>query len=214
MTGDSPFPRRRAPGLGASRKPRAAHLPAPLRVLTLRTLIGLLAATGLRVGEAISLDRGDLDLEAGLLTVRAGKFGKAREVPLHPSSVAALADYLARRDRLRPHPPSPALFISLAGTRLLYSGVHLAFLRLVRHAGLGRRCASCRPRPHDLRHTFAVRTLLEWYRAGADVPALLPRLSTYLGHVSPSATYWYLQAAPELLALAGARLEQHLQGRA
>ena len=184
----------------------------PLRALTFRTLVGLLAVTGLRVGEAIRLDRGDLDPGAGLLTVRDSKFGKSREVPLQHSSVAALDDYLARRDELHPRPVAPALFISLAGTRLLYCNVHWTFLQLVRRAGLGPRSASCRPRPHDLRHTFAVRTVLDWYRSGADVQAYLPRLSTYLGHVNPSATYWYLSAAPELLARAGERLERHLRG--
>lgn len=191
----------------------AEGLPFPLRALTFRTLVALLAVTGLRVGEAIRLDRADLDLNAGILTVRGSKFGKSREVPLHPSSVAALGAYLARRDALHPRPAAPALFISLAGTRLLYCGVHWTFLRLVRRAGLVPRSASCRPRPHDLRHTFAVRTVLEWYRAGADVEARLPRLSTYLGHVNPGATYWYLSAAPELLALAGERLERHLGER-
>lgn len=185
----------------------------PLRTLTYRTLIGLLAVTGLRVGEAIRLDRGDLDLVGGVLTVRGSKFGKSREVPLHASSVEALGAYLARRDEIHPGPMAPALFISLTGTRLLYCNVSWTFLQLVRRAGLAPRSASCRPRPHDLRHTFAVRTVLDWYRSGVDVQARLPRLSTYLGHVNPSATYWYLSAAPELLAFAGERLERHLGAR-
>jgi integrase/recombinase XerD len=191
----------------------ADALRSPLRAVTFRTRVGLLAATGLRVGEAIRLDRDDLDPKAGLITVRQSKFGKTREVPLHPSTLAALEGYLARRDELLPRPKAPALFLSTAGTRLLYSGVHLAFLDLVRRAGLEPRSARCRPRPHDLRHTFAVATLLGWYRDGADVPALLPRLSTYLGPVNPSATYWYLEAAPELLGHAGERLERHLASR-
>jgi integrase/recombinase XerD len=191
----------------------AGTLRFPLRVATYRTLIGLLAVTGMRVGEAIRLDRNDLDFEHELLVVRDSKFGKSRELPLHPTTVRALRGYLQQRDRLQPPPSTPALLISPAGTRLLYSNVHSTFRQLRRHAGLRPRSASCRPRIHDLRHTFAVRTLLDAYRTDADVQARLPLLSTYLGHVDPSATYWYLSAAPELLALAGQRLERHLEGR-
>lgn len=190
-----------------------ASLRFPLRVATYRTLISLLAVAGLRIGEAIRLDRADLDRRHGLLLVRDSKFGKSRELPLHPSSVRALRGYLRQRERLYPTPRTAALFVSTAGTRLRYCNVNWTFLRLVRQAGLTPRSASCRPRLHDLRHTFAVRTVLDAYRADADVPARLPLLSTYLGHVDPGATYWYLSAAPELLALAGQRLEQHLEGR-
>jgi len=185
----------------------------PLRVATYKTLIGLLAVTGMRVGEAIRLDRDDLDLAHELLVVRDGKFGKSRELPLQPSTIRALRDYLRLRDRLHPAPSAPALLISPAGTRLLYCNVHATFRQLRRRAGLQPRSASCRPRIHDLRHTFAVRTLLDAYRSEADVQARLPLLSTYLGHVDPGATYWYLSAAPELLALAGERLERHLEAR-
>lgn len=185
------------------------RLRSPLRILTYQSMIGLLAVTGLRVGEAIRLDRVDLDHDHGLLTVQHSKFGKSRHVPLHPSTLAALAAYLHRRDQLRPSTTqcTPALFVSTAGTRLIYSNVHLTFQQLVGHVGLGPRSGSCRPRIHDLRHSFAVRTLLDAYRAGDDVQARLPLLSTYLGHVHPGSTYWYLSAAPELLALAGQRLE-------
>jgi integrase len=189
----------------------AEILRSPLRVLTFRTLIGLLAVTGMRIGEAIRLDRSDLDLNAGVLTVRISKFGKSRELPLHESTLEALRTYLQQRDQLYPRPTAPSLFISTAGTRLLYCGVHWTFLRLVRQAGLQPRSARCRPRPHDLRHSFAVRTVLDAYRADADVAARLPLLSTYLGHLHPANTYWYLSAAPELLALAGARLERSLE---
>jgi integrase/recombinase XerD len=185
----------------------AATLRTPLRVATYQTLIRLLAITGIRVGEAIRLDTTDVDVENELLTVRDSKFGKSREVPIHPSTMDALGDYLDRRDRLRPTPATPALFISTAGTRLLYCNVDWTFLRLVDKAGLRPRSVSCRPRIHDLRHTFAVASLLDWYRDGGDVQARLPLLSTYLGHVHPGSTYWYLSAAPELLALAGQRLE-------
>lgn len=190
-----------------------ASLRFPLRVATYGTLIGLLAITGLRVGEAIRLDRGDLDLERGLLLVRDSKFGKSRELPLHETAVRALRGYLRRRQRLQPRPQAEALFVSLAGTRLRYCNVNWTFLRLVRRAGLEPRSATCRPRLHDLRHSFAVRTVLDAYRADSDVQARLPLLSTYLGHVDPAATYWYLSAAPELLALAGQRLERYLETR-
>ena len=191
----------------------AGSLRSPLRVATHQTLIGLLAVTGLRVGEAIRLDRSDLDFDRGGLTVRVSKFGKSREVPLHPTTLDALRRYLCHCDRLHPHPATPAVFISTAGTRLLYCNVNWTFLQLVRRAGLKPRSPSCRPRLHDLRHTFAIRTLLDCYRDCGDVQARLPLLSTYLGHVDPAATYWYLSAAPELLGLAAGRLERHLGGR-
>ena len=186
---------------------------SPLRVATYQTLIGLLAVTGMRVGEAIAADRDDLDLDAGVLVVKQGKFGKTRALPLHPSTVEALAGYLERRDQLHPRPKRPALLISAVGTRLIYQNVHMNYFDFVHMAGLRPRSATCRPRIHDLRHTFAVRTILDWYREGHDVKARMPLLSTYLGHVHPSDTYWYLSAAPELLELAGERLERHLGGR-
>lgn len=189
----------------------AEILRSPLGVLTYQTLIGLLAVTGMRIGEVIRLDRSDLDLDSGVLTVRMSKFGKSRELPLHASTLEALHMYLQRRDQLYPRPTAPSLFISTAGTRLLYCGVHGTFLRLVRQAGLQPRSAACRPRPHDLRHSFAVRTVLDAYRTDADVATRLPLLSTYLGHLHPANTYWYLSAAPELLALAGERLERSLE---
>lgn len=188
-------------------------LRGPLRTLTYRTLIGLLAVTGMRIGEAIRLDRSDVDRDLETLTVRDSKFGKSRELPLHPSTFAALRDYLARRDRLFGAPTSPAVFISTAGTRLLYCGFHWTFQKLVAHAGLTPRSAACRPRPHDLRHTFAVQTVLDAYRSELDVDRQLSLLCTYLGHVDPGATYWYLSAAPELLALAGDRLQRHEDAR-
>lgn len=180
---------------------------SPLRAATLETLVGLLAVTGLRIGEALRLDRDDVDLTEGVLTIRLSKFGKSREIPLHASTVEALAAYHHRRDRLCRRPVDPAFFISTAGTRLLYCNAHAAWLELVRRAGLQPRSAKCRPRPHDLRHSFAVRTLLGWYRDRADVQAHMPLLSTYLGHVHPANTYWYLSAAPELLNLVVARLD-------
>jgi integrase/recombinase XerD len=184
-------------------------LSTPLRRATYHTLLGLLWVTGLRIGEAIRLDRSDLDIRAGLLVVRSTKFGKDRQVPLHPTTTAALTGYLKLRDRQVPSADTSAVFVSTAGTRLRYCNVHWTFLKLVDHAGLTPRSTSCRPRIHDLRHSFAVNTVLDGYRTGVDVQARLPLLSTYLGHVHPANTYWYLSAAPELLELAGRRLEDH-----
>lgn len=191
----------------------ATGLRFPLRVVTYQTLIGLLAVTGMRVGEAIGLDREDLDLEAGVLVVRGAKFNKTRELPLHPTSVAALRRYLRQRTQHRPTAATPAVFISPAGTRLLYCNVQWTFQRLVQQAGLLPRSGSCRPRVHDLRHSFAVNTLLDAHRDGADIQHRLALLSTYLGHVDPAGTYWYLSASPELLAFAAQRLDQHKAGQ-
>lgn len=185
----------------------AQQLRHPLQAATYECLLGLLAVSGLRVGEAIALDRDHIDLVSGTVTVRAGKFGKARNVPVHASTVNALATYAQRRDQLHPHCPSPAFFVSTTGTRLFYSTFHRVFSALVRQASIEARSASCRPRPHDLRHSFAVHTLLGWYRDGLDTAVRLPLLSTYLGHVHPGATYWYLSGAPELFALVADRLE-------
>ncbi len=191
----------------------AATLRTPHRAATHRTLIGLLVVTGMRVGEAIGLDYGDFDSLNGLLIVRKAKFGKSRELPLHQSTVNALRHYLHQCDRPSSAVSTPALFVSNAGNRLCYRTVQWTFSKLVCQAGLKPRSASCRPRLHDLRHSFAVNTVLDSYRdGGGDPAARLPLLSTYLGHVDPGKTYWYLSAAPELLALAGSRLEQHLGG--
>jgi len=185
----------------------AGTIRTPFRAATCRVLIGLLAATGMRVGEAISLDRGDTDPEQGLLTIRDSKFGKSRQLPLHGSVLQALTGYARLRDSQPGRPASPAFFSSAAGTRLIYNNVHRTFRQLVKATGLEPRSAACRPRIHDLRHTFAVTTLVRWYADGGDVAARLPLLSTWLGHADPSGTYWYLTGTPELLALAAARLE-------
>jgi integrase/recombinase XerD len=179
---------------------------SPLRAATYDTVIGLLAASGLRIGEAIKLDRGDVDWSQGTLLIRESKFGKSRLVPLQASSMQVLQDYATVRDELQPRPKEPSFFVSLTRNRLSYAVVSATFRQLVNAAGVGTGAPSA-PRLHDLRHTFAVRTLLGWYRAGEDVQAKIPSLSTYLGHREPSSTYWYLSAAPELLALAAARQE-------
>lgn len=181
-------------------------IPTPMRAATVETLIGLLGATGMRVGEAIRFERGDLDTAEGAIVVRQSKFGKSRQVPVQSSTMDALCSYAEKRDRLLPRAKSPTFFISTAGTRLLYSDFAKTFRRLLQATGAGAR-APHRPRIHDMRHSFAVHTLAEWYPAGEDVGALLPRLATYLGHRDPRSTYWYLSAAPELQKLASDRLD-------
>jgi integrase len=177
---------------------------SPLRAATYETLIGLLAASGLRIGEAIKLDRSDVDWAEGVLLIRESKFGKSRLVPLHASSMQALAAHAQLRNELQPRPKEPSFFVSLTRKRLSYAVVSQTFRQLIDNAGIGAGAPSA-PRLHDLRHTFAVRTLLSWYRTDEDVQAKIPSLSTYLGHREPASTYWYLSAAPELLALAAAR---------
>ena len=209
-------PRRAVPYLYTDSEIRALMaascvIPTPHRAATMRTLIGLLAVTGMRVGEAIRLDQGDIGHRRGVLTVIESKFGKSRELVVDATTTAALRAYLARGDRPVAVEPTDAVFTSATGTRLTYCNVHLAFKRIVKHAGLAPRSTACRPRPHDLRHTFAVDTLLDAYRHDAGdtehIQAQIALLCTYLGHVNPGSTYWYLQAAPELLALAADRLE-------
>ncbi len=186
---------------------RGSHVQA-----TYRTLIGLLAATGMRIGEAIGLDRDDFDAGSGMVTIRHGKFDKARSLPLHPSTVTALDDYLRRDDRPRGRNTS-TLLISSTGKRLRYAVVQPIFKKLLHHCGIVPRSAICRPRIHDLRHSFAVSTIVDDYRTG-NPGSRLAILSTYLGHADPGDTYWYLSAAPELLGLAGEKLERHLGGDA
>lgn len=190
----------------------AATLRTSHRVATYQTLIGLLVVTGMRVGEAIALDRDDFDVDHGVLIVRRGKFGKSRELPLHTSAVTAVDQYLHRDDRPRPAARTSALLVSTAGTRLLVCNVQQTFRTVVRRAGLKPHSAACRPRLHDVRHRFAVCTFLDAAQQGQDADARLSLLSTYLGHVDPKYTYWYLSAAPELLQLAGDRLQRHLGG--
>jgi len=183
----------------------ATELESPFRTLTHQTLIGLLAATGMRVGEALRLKTDDVDWKNELVLIRHSKFRKSREVVLHASVMRALKRYAIQRERFDKS-RSAAFFVSLAGTALIYNNVHRTFAGLVRRAGIARK----RARLHDLRHTFAVQTLLQWHREGLDVNAWMPRLSTYLGHADPAATYWYLTASPELMALVGRKLERAL----
>ncbi len=184
----------------------------PLRSATYQTLIGLLATTGLRVGEALRLDRGDLDRSEGILRIRESKFGKSRLVPLHPTAVDALERYDHTRQRLLPDPSTDSLFVSLRGTRVIYECVWPVHHELCEHAKVGAG-STTRPRIHDHRHTFAVKTLLDWYQQGVDVPARIAWLSTYLGHREPRYTYHYLSAAPDLLAHAARLLNDAQQVR-
>ena len=184
----------------------ARALSPAVMAATYETLLGLLATTGMRVGEALALDDGDVDWSGSLIKVRHAKFQKSRLVPLHASTLAALRRYVAARDRLCVR-LGRWFFTSSVGTRVIHQNFLHVFRRLVCRAVAPDDCA-CRPRLHDLRHSFAVDTLRDWYRAGIDVERRLFSLSTYLGHVSPTSTYWYLTATPELLALAGRRLER------
>jgi integrase len=186
----------------------AQKLPSPLRLrgATYSTLYGLIAVTGMRVSEPVGLDRDDVDLNRGILTVRRTKFGKTRMLPLHASTLEALRRYVDRRDRLFPRTRS--FFVSERGTRLTVWSVEKTFVLLSRQIGLRSPEDSYGPRLHDLRHRFAVQTLLRWYRTDIDVERHLPELSTYLGHVHVADTYWYISAVPELLQLATLRLEQ------
>jgi integrase len=184
---------------------RIAH-----KTATFQTLFGVLAVTGMRVGEAIGVDRSNFDAASGTLTVRYAKFGKSRELPLHPTTTDALTHYLRRHDRPKPSGPTEALLLSNVGTRLWMSDVQSCFRALRARAGILPRSAACRPRMHDLRHSFAVRTLLDAYRTDGDPAPRIAVLSTYLGHVNPGKTYWYLHAAPELLELAAGRLQRRV----
>jgi integrase len=177
-------------------------------------LFGLLAVSGLRLGEARNLELEDVDLEAAVLTIRGAKFGKTRLVPLHRSTCQILAEYIRRRNRhWRGRPVSSHLFVSSSGQRLDGADIHLTFYALSRQIGLRGSSDSHGPRLHDLRHRFAGMTLLRWYRSGQDAERKLPYLSAYLGHVHISDTYWYLSAWPELMREAMSRLERCWEGR-
>jgi integrase len=196
----------------------AAQLPSSkgLRGATYATLIGLLAATGLRPGEVRALDQSDVDLQSGLLTIRQSKFGKSRLVPMTASTCTALEAYRRRRNELAAQTPSEAFFISERGTRLQGCTVRRTFAKLTRTVGLrtvveGRRIGRG-PRLQDMRHSFATRTLIDWYKAGLEVAVELPKLATYLGHVDVGHTYGYIEAIPELLQLAAERLGTRVQG--
>ncbi|WP_030443750.1 tyrosine-type recombinase/integrase [Actinoplanes subtropicus] len=177
-----------------------------IRAKTYEVLLGLIAATGMRLGEAVSLRRTDVDLDAGVLTIGGWKAGPQRLVPLHPSMTKALHDYAQARDRHFPAPRTDSFFVSSVGTPLITSAVDRTFNQLTTTIGI--RTETVKPRIHDLRHRFAVARLLDWYQRGQDPAGKLPVLSTYLGHVNPAGTFWYFSAVPELMALAAERLQQ------
>jgi site-specific recombinase XerD len=176
---------------------------------SMHCLLGLLSVTGLRISEAFGLTLDDVDLKEGILTIRSSKFGKSRLVPMHPSTVSVLAEYQKCREKILRGRRVPHLFVNSLGVRLLYDRVLDTFHLLTKQIGLHTRMIGDRkPHLHDLRHRFALVTLLNWYRDGQDIERRLPFLSAFLGHVQVSNTYWYLSARPDLLAAARDRLEQ------
>jgi integrase/recombinase XerD len=183
---------------------------------TFYCLFGLLAVTGMRVGEALKLRPGDIDWNARVLTIHQAKFGKSRLVPLHATTVKALATFVRHRDRffaqLHSPPKLAYLFVTSRGTPIHVTQVNRVFLTISRQIGLRAPNARRGPRLHDLRHRFAVETLLRWYRQGEQPDRLLPILATYLGHTHVSGTYWYLSSTPELMQAAGQRLERRWKG--
>jgi integrase len=179
-----------------------------LRRWTYHTLFGLIAVTGMRLSEAMGLEHGDVDLAAGVLTIRLTKFGKSRLAPLHPTTCRALGAYVDRRTAHLGARCGPTFFVAEQGGRLLHQYVHRVFWRLSREIGLRRPGDHSGPRVHDFRHRFAIRTLLNWHREGKNVEQQLPALSTYLGHACVRDTYWYLSACPELMEEAALRLDR------
>jgi integrase len=184
----------------------------PLRSRTYYCLLGLLAVSGLRLGEALNLRAADMDWSEGILAIRGTKFGKSRLVPLHASTCEVLAEYSKRRDRRFGRHPDGPLLVNKNGNRLDKGEVHRTFYKLSRQIGLRAVDSSRGPRLHDFRHRFAVQTLLRWYRSGDDPKRRLPVLSTYLGHVHVTDTYWYLTGTPELLGAAGKKLDKRWEG--
>lgn len=179
-----------------------------LRRWTYYSLFGLMAVTGMRISEVIRLDHADVDIKQELLTVRLTKFSKSRLIPLHSTTVKKLTQYLQQRDQFYPRPSTSRFFLSNQGTPLTDCMVRWTFVKLSRQIGLRKAGDGSGPRLHDLRHRFAVTTLLYWYKTGVDVEQRLPVLSTFLGHAHVTDTYWYLSAIPELLSLTKNLLEK------
>ena len=190
----------------------ARMLDPPLKAAGYEALFGLLAVTGMRLGEALALEPGDVDLDGGLIAIRreTAKLERARLVPLHPTTVQALERYARTRALLCPAPRSETFFLSSVGTRLDRSAVAKTLRTLTTTLGL--RTDTVHPTAHQLRHSFAVSTLIDWQRRGVQIDERIAVLSTYLGHVSPAESYWYLTATPELMVSAAQRLERHLGG--
>jgi integrase/recombinase XerD len=185
----------------------AGELTPPLKAATYRTIIGLLAATGIRIGEALALDRDDVRLDDGMLCLRVAKQHKQRDVPLHETTTTALREYARVRDRACPRPSTTAFFFSTSSERICGSVFDQVFRTLLRQIEPQPGAEHAHRRAHDLRHTFAVQTLVRWHHAGVDVDRALPQLSTYLGHIDPKSTYWYLHSTPELMRHVASKLE-------
>lgn len=186
----------------------AGKLSGRIRPIAYQTLIGLIVVTGMRISEVLALNLDNIDLDTGLITILKSKFGKSRCLPIHPTTVAALSSYLTTRDSASLElDAATAVFVSDAGRRISYRQCQSTFAQCARAAGIAARSPRCRPRIHDLRHTFAVSTLIDWYAAGTDVNVAMPYLSTYLGHINPASTYWYLTGSPELAAVITGRLD-------
>ena len=193
--------------LAAARRLGPATAP---RGIVFETLFGLVASCGLRIGEALSLRNADVDLRQGMLLIRKAKFGKSRQVPMHVSTIEALRRYRRTLDRAgEPSEPEAAFFIGTRGRRhglpLGKRQVHRVFVELREQLGWRNRGDHHAPRIHDLRHTFVVRRITQWQKQGVDVDQAMLALSTYVGHAEVGNTYWYLSAAPQLLAVAGDR---------
>lgn len=195
----------------------AAALPSHrgVRSTTCTTLFGLLAVTGMRIGEAVALDRHDVDLDTAVVSIRHAKLNKPRSIPIATPTRDALADYAEQVDALLPCRDTRPFFLGERSHRMTQGAAQDNFITVARTVGLRPDADEHRrgrgPRLHDLRHTYAVRTLVEWYRRDVDVEREIPKLATYLGHARPDNVYWYLQAVPELLQLAmerSARLQQ------
>jgi integrase/recombinase XerD len=182
----------------------AARIVDPFRAATYWTVLGLLACTGMRVGEVLNLDRDDI--RDGLMHINESKFGKSRVIPIDQSTATVLENYRILRDTEFRRPATEAFFVSLNGTRLIYNNVHRTVHQFVQDAGIEAIAKDQRPRIHDLRHTFATHTIRDAYLTGLDPARILPILATYLGHISIQNTYWYLEAEPGLLNAAASRL--------
>jgi integrase len=212
-----PHPRRHAPYIYSIKEVRhimaaARKLgpPSRLRPWVVSTLIGLLYATGLRIGEALHLTLGDIDLRRRVIEVRKGKFGKSRYVPISHSTARHLGAYLRRRRKAGFSTTATApVFLNRFGAQRTRPGFEPIFLQILRQLGLRGPKGQRGPRIHDLRHTFAVTRLLAWYRGGSHLGAKLPLLSTYLGHSSITGTEVYLHATAPLLERAGRRFHAY-----
>lgn len=193
----------------------ALNLPGAsfLKRQTYHCLFGLLCVSGMRISEVLNLRVENVDFNAGILKVEKSKFGKSRLIPLHESTQRVLAAYMSHRDTALKGQVNDYFFISEAGKQLNQHTTRYIFYSILKRIGSPRQKKKCGPRLHDLRHRFAIETLLNWYRTGQDVERCLPVLSTYLGHLNIEHTYWYLTACPELMGLAVQRLEKHWEAK-